>query len=442
MLSDILWVLIILLFALPGLKYPYIALCGVAFIDIVKPQTLSYSFLAGKPIALIITLVFLFSLVVNRKQLSIPRKKLSTVLLIFFMAWITLATYNAEFKVIAWLKYDYVIKYLFFSLFIPFVLNTRARVDTFIAVMVCSISFFTVILALKSVVGGAGYEQQYIFSTASNTGMTESSTLSMLAVFNLPFIVYITKYSVFKDKIPFIMPGAYFLGLTSLLSVIGSYARTGLVGIFVWLVMLLKQSKKKFKYIFVVIACIVISLPFVPDEWVDRMSTITTASTDSSAYGRIVVWRWTIDYVNERPILGGGFHSYLANAGQLDVYIEDEDMAISNADTGKAFHNIYFEVLGELGYVGLFIYLWIIYLVFSMNNVLQKDEKSLNWVVPLANAQKQALLIYCACGMFIGVAYYPWLFYLLGVVVSLDHINALNNSDVNESNVKNKTDAV
>ena len=442
MLSDILWVLIILLFALPGLKYPYIALCGVIFVDIVKPQTLSYSFLAGKPIALIIALIFFFSLVVNRKQLSIPRKKLSTGLLIFFMAWITLATYNAEFQTAAWMKYDYVIKYLFFPLFIPFVLNNRIRIDTFIAVMVCSIGFFTIVLGVKSIVGGSGYGEQFIFSTQSNTGMTESSTMSMLAVFNLPFIIYIARYSIFKDKIPFLKPTSYFLGLTSLLSVVGSYARTGLVGLFVWVLLLLKETKKKFKYILIIIACIAVSLPFVPDEWVDRMNTITTASSESSAYGRIVVWKWTIDYVKERPIMGGGFYSYLANAGQLDAYIDDEEMVISRASTGKAFHSIYFEVLGELGYVGLFIYLWIIYLAFNLNHVLIKNAKPKDWVKAQENARKQALLIYCACGLFIGVAYYPWIFYLLGLAVSLDNVCQEESGNALESETSEKITAV
>ena len=441
MLSDILWVFIILLFVLPGLKYPYIALCGVVFVDIVKPQTLSYSFLAGKPIALIVTLIFFFSLVVNRKQLSIPRKKSSSVLLIFFMAWITIATYNAEFQYVAWLKYDYVIKYLFFPLFIPFVINTRTRIDTFIAVMVCSISFFTVVIGMKTLVGEIDYGAQYIFSTQSNTGMTESSTVSMLAIFNLPFIIYIARYSILKDKIPFLMPTSYFLGLTSLLSVVGSYARTGFVGVFVWVLLLLKQTKKKFLYMFIVVTSAAIFLAFVPADWLDRMSTIKTASTDSSAYGRIVVWRWTIDYVKERPIMGGGFHSYLANAGQLDSYIEDKDMVIARVFTGKAFHSIYFEVLGELGYVGLFLYLWIIYLAFNLNHALAKNVKPMNWVIAQENARKQALLIYCTCGLFIGVAYYPWLFYLLGLAVSLDNVCKQENGNELASNASRKSTA-
>jgi len=427
MASDLLWVLIVLLFAVPGLKFPYLALCGVIFVDIVRPQTLSYSFLAGKPLSLFILLIFFTSLLINWKQLSIPRNKKSTIALIFFMGWITLATYHAEFQSVAWVKYDYVIKFLLLPLFIPFVLNSRVKIDTFIAVMVCSVSFFTMILGMKFITGGHGYEQSFIYSTAENTGMTESSTMAMLAVMNLPFIIYLLRYSIFKDKIPFFKPASYFLGFTCILSAIGSYARTGLLGLFIWVVLLLKQSQKKFKYSLIIFICALLFIPFAPPDWVERMNSTKSTSTDTSALGRIVVWKWTIDYVSERPLMGGGFQSFLANAGELNSYV-DEDIGIE-INQPVAFHNIYFEVLGELGYVGLFIYLWIIYLAFSVNPVLLNTNKSENWMNAQVSARKQALLLYCVCGSFIGVAYYPWLFYLLGLAISLDNVCSAKDDD-------------
>ena len=193
-----------------------------------------------------------------------------------------------------------------------------------------------------------------------------------MSVLNLPFIFYLSRYSIFKDRIILIKPASYFLGLTSISSAIATYARTGLVGLFVWLMLLVKESRYKIRYFLVSIICLIVIFPFVPEDWLNRMETTTEASTEASALGRLVVWRWTIDYVNERPLMGGGFHSYLANEGRLDSYVkEDIDVSFERA---KAFHSIYFEVLGELGYVGLFVYLWIIYLAYNMNRALDSLE--------------------------------------------------------------------
>lgn len=436
MASDILWVLIISLFVIPGLKHPYLALCGAVFVEIVTPQSLSYSFLAGKPVSFGVLMFFFTSLLLNMKKLSIPRKKLSTGLILFLMAWITLSTFNAEFQSAAWIKYDYVIKLMILPVFIPFILNSRVKIDTFIAVMVCSIGFFTIVLGVKFLVGGHGYGQQFIYSTLRNTGITESSTMAMMSVLNLPFIFYLSRYSIFKDRIILIKPASYFLGLTSISSAIATYARTGLVGLFVWLMLLVKESKYRIRYFFLSILCLIVIFPFVPEDWINRMETTTEASTEASALGRLVVWRWTIDYVNERPLMGGGFHSYLANEGRLDSYVkEDIDVSFERA---KAFHSIYFEVLGELGYVGLFVYLWIIYLGFSMNRALEKDDNSPEWAVAQARARKQVIIIYCACGMFIGVAYYPWLFYLLGLAASLDNVCNTESCEAIESGASRK----
>ena len=54
--------------------------------------------------------------------------------------------------------------------------------------------------------------------------------------------------------------------------------------------------------------------------------------------------------------MGGGFYAYLDNKEQLHRYTKGEEKFESNP-SGKAFHSIIFEVLGEHGYVGLGIFL-------------------------------------------------------------------------------------
>ena len=146
MLSDLLWTLILCLFIFPGLRHLYIALCGYIFVEILRPQQFSFSFLAGKPISLIIALIFFFSIAINHKQLSSPKNKTSTFLLVLLMTWITVTSYYAEFPSLAWYKYDFAIKTIFISLFIPYILNTKVKIDTFIAILVCCISYFTMMV--------------------------------------------------------------------------------------------------------------------------------------------------------------------------------------------------------------------------------------------------------------------------------------------------------
>jgi putative inorganic carbon (HCO3(-)) transporter len=410
----------LLVFAFIGFRHTYIALCGVVFVDLLKPQLLSHSFLSNQPLSLIITLLFFTSIIFNFKQLSKPEKLGPSLVLVLFMVWITISTQLAEFQYAAWIKYDYVIKTMLLSLFIPFVINTRVKIDTFIATVMCCISYYSLTVGIKTLFTGGGYYNQF-FSSSINVSMSESSTLSMISTMNILLIVYLYRYSVFKAKTPILRWGAYFISTLSFLAVIGTYARTGLIGLFMLAALYLKNSKKKIRILLISTICIGLLFPLLPEPWLDRMDTISNASEESSAYGRIVVWKWTIDYANDNPIFGGGFQSYFANAGQLDKYVTS-DIQISRTLTGKAYHNIFFEVLGEQGYGGLFIYLFIIYMIFMMNRKVMKKSNTNNWEYQLATVITNFVIIYCVCGMFIGVAFYPWIFYMLGLSVSLHSI--------------------
>ena len=69
MITDIFYSFIIITFIVFGFSRPYVALAAVLWIDTVKPQNTSFSFLSGKPLSLILTAFFLLTLLVNTKKL-------------------------------------------------------------------------------------------------------------------------------------------------------------------------------------------------------------------------------------------------------------------------------------------------------------------------------------------------------------------------------------
>lgn len=420
MLSDLLITLILLIFIIPGLKHPYILLGGLVFVDLMQPQSMSQSFLSGKPLSLIMTALFFLSILINFKKLSWPRIIFPSLMLVMLMIWITITTFLAEFEYYAWIKYDYVIKTLFVCLFIPFVLNSRVKIDTFIGMLVVTTSFVTVSAGVKTLFSGGGYGNN-IYMSVGNSGFSESSTVSMIAVIMIPLTIYIAKHSIYSNTIPKIKLVAYAYAFFNLLAVIGTYARTGLVGLFVLGAMNYRYILLKVKIFIPIAILFLIVSALVSDEWIGRMETISDSKSESSAYGRIVVWRWTLDYVKDRPFFGGGFQSFLANAGELQNYIV-ADTSISHTETGKAYHSIYFEVLGEHGYVGLGIYLILIYLCVSIARKIRKQTLENSWENNLSVVIVQVTIIYSVCGAFIGVAFYPWLYYLLGIAVALDNV--------------------
>ena len=90
-------------------------------------------------------------------------------------------------------------------------------------------------------------------------------------------------------------------------------------------------------------------------------------------------------------------------------------------DESRAFHSIYFETLGEHGWVGLGIFLAIFAVFFfDMRRIRRRvrNRPDLGWLGDFARAFEPWRLIFMAGAAFIGVSYYPLQYYLFALAVS------------------------
>jgi putative inorganic carbon (HCO3(-)) transporter len=409
------------MFIFTGLNRPHVALMGVIWVDTVSPQLISTSFLTGKPLSFLMTLAFFLSFLLNFKKIKSPKAKLPLFFLAFLCVWMTMSTYQAHYPELAWYKYSIVIKTIILSSFIPFVLNTRDKIEFFIWVFVASVGFYIFVGGVKTLLGGGGYAVSIIQSSAINSGITETSTLSIMSVVTMALVIYLNKYSKAAQHYRVLKIYTLLLLFVSVFSVVGTFARSGLIAMAILAFSMFLMSKQKPRLVLLGVLGLGVMLPMLPSAWYDRMGTISEPGDDESALGRIVVWRWTLDYAAKHPYLGGGFYSYLDNAEQLHMYASGNEIFEPNP-TGKAFHNMFFEVMGELGYMGLMIYLLFIGLSLSAYWRLTKERDNQEWFDYLAKMIFVATLIYIVGGMFVGIAYSPWIFYLLLLGVSLSNL--------------------
>lgn len=443
MITDLLNSIIFVSFVFYGLRKPQVALAGVIWIDLYKPQLLSYSFLLEKPLSLLMVGYFLVVMVLNFDKFRRPSKISYVFIVLAFMVWITITTIYSEFPFAAWPKHDIAFKTILFSFFIPFVLRRRDEIELFVWVVIASLGCYMFLAGIKAMLGGGGYGVNLI---NNHPGMTwnEGSTLATQAISLMPFLYYASKYSLIVERHPQLKKILAVFAFSCLMVLVGTQARTGLVALFMLVLMAIYYSKSKVKMVLSAALVPLLILPFLPSAWFERMSTISDTKQESSAHGRVVVWRWTIDYVSDRPFMGGGFQAYLANDGKLADYSKDGEVEIEHPG-GKAFHNIFIEVLGEHGYVGLALFLSIIGQALLTARKIYNFSGSDDWQRAMATTVFVSLSVYCVGGMFIGVAFFPWIYYMLGVAIALNNSMQLgrDNQDarkkrINKSNGKVK----
>ena len=421
MLDLVLVAFICLLLAL-GLKRPFFWVLAYIYIDVVAPQKIGWGFIQSLPVSLVaFAAAFAGWLFLDSKRGS--RFTLRQGLILVLLAWCGVTTLSAAFPVEALEKWSWVWKALVFAVFLPLTLRTRLRLEAAALIMVLSIATIVINGGIKTALGGGGYGVLALL-VRENAGLYEGSILSTAAVATVPLALWLARHgTIFKPdwRVYGFVAGLIF---ACLLIPIGTAARTGLVCAAVLAVLLMRSVRYKFVYGAIAGLAMLAAVPFLPASFTQRMGTISEYQGDQSASTRVQVWMWTLEYVKERPF-GGGFDAYRSNSFTYDtrkVVGEGSTLTIETnlvTDNARAYHSAYFEMLGEQGWLGLFLWLLLHGLgVWQMERIRWLFARK-TWQWGLATALQQSQIVYLVGALFVGIAFQPFFFLLVALQCAL-----------------------
>ena len=176
---------------------------------------------------------------------------------------------------------------------------------------------------------------------------------------------------------------------------------------FLWL-----KSNQKLRIGLALLILFPLVLSFMPAKYMERMDTITTYEQDESALGRINAWKMAFNLASDRPLVGGGYEIY-----EPAIFAR----YAPNPKDIHAAHSIYFQVLGEHGFVGLFIYLALAGLTWRYGNWIVRNTANhpeLRWASDLATMLKVSLLGFAVGGAFLSLLYFDVPYYLVVAMVA------------------------
>jgi probable O-glycosylation ligase (exosortase A-associated) len=410
-----------------GLKRPFLLVLAYAYVDIVAPQRLSYYLLNAVPVSMIMAgLAIAGWLIADSKQgLKLTgRQGLMLILLVYAGA----TTWSADFHLEAMGKWAWVWKAMLWAIFLPFTLRTKLRIEAYLLFVTLCAAAIIIVGGIKTAVSGGGYGALDLM-VDNNSGLYEGSIISTVAIALIPIILWLSRFGTIFPRDWRVRLFAYNLIFACLLIPVGTSARTGLICIAVLGLLLLRDAKNRIAYMAFVAVGLAIAVPMLPERFTDRMGTIQTYQADISASTRIAVWKWTWDYAGENP-LGGGFEAYKQNKVRIDLVSAQTSgsvQSVSNSvveDKARAYHSSYFEMLGEQGFPGLFLFMLIHAIGLVRMEVLRRRYRKVEgeeaWIAPLATALQNAQLIYLAGALFVGIAWQPLIYMLLGVQIGVD----------------------
>jgi probable O-glycosylation ligase (exosortase A-associated) len=413
-----------------GLRRPFLWVLAYIYVDILAPQKIGWSILPLIPMSLIaFGAAFAGWLLFDKKDgVRFTFRQALLLALLVYCGWTTL---GAAFPEDALAKWAWVWKSLVFAIFLPLTLRTRLRLEVAALFMVLSAAAIIIAGGIKTVFGGGGYGMLALF-VKDNSGLYEGSTLSMVAIAIIPLALWLAKNGTIFPKSKWTLLFAAALSFACLLIPIGTQTRTGLVCIAVLGVLMLRTVKYRFLYMGAAALALAISVPFLPQSYQERIGTMKNTEGDESASTRLAVWGWTLEYVKTHPF-GGGFDAYRANSFTYDKRVKTGEGSsqkvetIEVTDKARAYHSAYFEMLGEQGWIGLGLWLWLqalgLWQMERVRRILRKSEEAGDkaWHA-LATALQQGQVVYLVGALFVGIAFQPFCYMLIALQIGLANL--------------------
>jgi probable O-glycosylation ligase (exosortase A-associated) len=384
------------------LKRPWIGVLMWVWISVMNPHRLSWGFAYSYPFAAIIAGATLVGLVITKDSKKLPMTPIIGVLITFTL-WMNLTTLFAFFPGEAQEMLSRVNKIMMMTLVTAMLIKTRKQIDFLVWALVISIGYYGVKGGLFTLLSGGNN----IVWGPPGSLIEGNNEVALAFITTIPMMFYLLLIS--QNK--WVRRAMAISMALCAFAAIGSYSRGALLGLAAMLLFLWLKSPKKLMPAIVMVLLIPLAIAFMPGKWTERMDTINTYKSDASAMGRINAWKMAANLASDR-IVGGGFNTW--NGITFARYAPDPD-------DPHAAHSIYFQALGEHGYVGLLLYLSLGFLTWRKGSWIVRNAARLpdfKWAVHLATMVQVSLVGFAVGGAFLSLVYYDVPYYLAMAMVA------------------------
>lgn len=401
-MRDILVVSIVILGALIALRRPWIGVMLWTWLSLMNPHRYTWGFAYDMKLAAIAAASTLMGLLITKERES-PFKGAPAVILAVFMCWMTLSWRMGLDPAGDHEAWDKAMKVSLMVLVSLALLHSKKHI--FALAWVCAGS-----LAILGAKGGAFTilnGGNYKVWGPEGSFIADNNHFALALVMTIPLLRFLQmQLQHFR--------GRQFMTLTMVLvaaAALGSHSRGAFLAIIAMTLLLWWRGRSRLLGGVLIAAVALSLLLFMPDEWAGRMSTIGGYEEDTSARGRFsawwVSWRVALDYP-----LGVGF--LVARDWLFAKYSPEPGLGIFVA------HSIYFQILGNHGFGGLFLFLLLWATTWWSAFRIRHEAKGIleaRWCIDLANMAQVSLAGYAVGGAFLNLAYFDLPYYVMSLVV-------------------------
>jgi putative inorganic carbon (hco3(-)) transporter len=384
-----------------ALARPNWAIMIYACISVMSPHRMMWGFAYDLPWAIIFGALMGISVLAKRNDqflVSIGAYKVPLV----FVGWTVITTFFAldatvsEPKLLDFLKIQLCI---FLTLAC---LRTGKEVTQLLLVLVLSIGFY----ALKGSFWVVATLGAYRLQGPKESPIQDENAFAIAVLMIVPLTLWL-----YKIAKPRWLKGVLVATVVAcVIATLGTQSRGGFLTLMFVIFAYAIRSNRKILIGSGLLISVAVGLSIMPEKYWNRLQSVGEYSTDESSIGRLNAWATAFDLANDK-ITGGGFYFYQNPLSFLKY-------APPNSSVLTA-HSIYFQTLGEQGWIGLFLFLtmFLILIVRLQIHIGRASHTSNIPRLELLRALQVSILSFMLGGAFLSLAYWEFLFYMFAITL-------------------------
>lgn len=389
----------------------YVAYLLWGWTALIAVDSYLYGFMQGMRLNMMFGLIALLVILLKRDTQRGSSLKESTtfVLMLMFLMQATISAslaYEGNSK--NWELYDRIVKSFLFALLMPLVVVGRQRIHLFLLTLCLSLGFHGLIDGLKFMKTGGAHNVYGLDKFGDN------NHYAVVLVMIIPVFLYLAKYMSHRMA----RWGMYICAVLTIASVVGTNSRGGLISLVAmggWLVL---TSRQRFSGLLLFLSGGILIWMMAPESWFSRMDTIGDAQQDTSFMSRVEAWQVSSAMALHHPLVGAGLHA--VQLYSVWNIFKGQTGLLSFVDIGvpseypRAAHSIYFEVMGDMGFVGLALFVSIL-LVGLWNGrrteaLVAERRAELEWAIDLSRTLSAVIFSFMVGGASVSLAYSEFIY--------------------------------
>jgi probable O-glycosylation ligase (exosortase A-associated) len=392
-------------------QWPLIGAITYVWLSTAHPQTGNTGFFAWQWPLITITVFFASYLVQRHKVFSLRSSVFSYIFL--FYCWTTLTSFFALAPEVGWgLWWDFT-RLIVTVLLIGGTISNRRDLNLVVWAMLAGVASIMASGLIQVALSGGrsavqGVQGSEFFGT--------NEVARLFGVAGLPYALFLS----FHAQHPLLRKICRAIFVGCIIAIVGTFSRGAFIALAATFLFWALISRRRWMLVAQASALVVIVAVLFTDRAADaflsRMQTIQDYQNDGSFQGRLFAWDFALRTVAQRPITGGGFGVFR---------LDENPQNTSGEGSWRDAHSVYFETLGEHGYVGLALYLLVVIGAFLKASAIKRQCKgnpALYWERDLAIAVQLSLVFHLVGGLTISATYVQYTYFTLMIVAVLDKI--------------------